>query len=128
MKQIVVASLLVVLLLSLSLVVVTAGEIWDDPVLCVAGQWLTVDAGAQPAVTVSLPDGTPFDEGAGCTLPPPDNTFITSVEIRPGNSPVMVVRVDGNSASQPDVVVTYGEDVKVKHNNNQPLTFTFNLH
>ncbi len=126
MKRIVLASLFVVLLFSLSFVFVSAGEIWDDPVLCVAGQWLTVDAGAQPAVTVYLPEGTPYGDHGGCTLPPPDNTFVTDVHTRNGG-PVMAIKVDGESASQPHVVVTYGDDVQVKNNNHQPLTFTFNL-
>ncbi len=126
MKRIVLASLFVVLLLSLTFAFVSAGEIWDDPVLCVAGQWLTVDAGAQPAVTGYLPEGTPYGPQGGCTVPPPDDTFVTEVKTRAGGR-VMVITVDGESASQPHVVVTYGEDIKVKNNNHQPLTFSFNL-
>lgn len=129
MKKLVLISALVLLLLVLTLGSAFADMDMEDPVLCVAGQWLTVDAvalGHQGDVTVVLPAGTAYGSTAGCGAPSAE--VIENVAVRQGNSPVMHVEVSGDQAT-PVVTATYGGKTFSKANNlKHVLVFQFNLH
>jgi hypothetical protein len=131
MKKLVLMSALVLLLLLLTLGNALAMDM-EDPVLCVAGQWLTVDRVAdQAAVTVLLPAGTAYGNTAGCTGPNLDlapELYILNVAVRQGNSPVMHVEVNGADA-WPVVQTSYGgKSFQQANNGKRVLVFQFNLH
>ncbi len=129
MKKLVLISALVLLLLILTLGSALAEMDMEDPVLCVAGQWLTVDAvalGHQGDVTVLLPAGTVYGAGAGCGAPSAE--VIENVAVRQGNSPVMRVEVNGEHAG-PVVTAAYGgKSFQQANNRKRVLVFQFNLH
>ena len=121
---------LAVLLLTLTIGVAAARYDYEDPVLCVAGQWLMVDAAAQPAgVTVYVPDGTAYGNQAagGCTTAGPNSPLVQVVNDR-GNNHTLRVQVDGKLASTPQVVVSYGSQTSTKGNDGKgTLNFRFDL-
>jgi hypothetical protein len=127
MKKLVLMSALVLLLPVLTLGSAFADMEMEDPVLCVAGEWLTVDAVAnQSAVTVILPAGTPYGETAGCSYN--EANRILNVAVRQGNSPVMHVEVSGDQAT-PVVTAAYdGKSFHKANNRKRVLVFQFNLH
>ncbi len=128
MKKLVLMSALFLLLFLLTLGSAFADFQMEDPVLCVEGQWLTVDAvavGHEDAVTVWLPAGTTYGD-SGCSSN--NAPRIDNVAVRQSNSPVMQVEVNGAYAT--DVVTTsYGDKSFHKANNGKRvLNFQFNLH
>ncbi len=129
MKKLVLLSALFLLLFVLTLGTAFADMQMEDPVLCVAGQWLTVDAvavGHQDAVTVILPANTPYGDSTGCSANPAAR--IENVAVRQSNSPIMQVEVNGEYATP---VVTTSYDGKTFHkanNGKRVLNFQFNLH
>ena len=126
MKKMLVVLPLAVLLLTLTIGVAGAGYAYEDPALCVASQWLVVNAASHTAVTVSLPEGTPYGAQGGCTMPAPAAQTLNVVKER-GEGHVMLVRVDGKSAS-PTVTVSYGDVSITKENNGKEmLNFKFTL-
>ncbi|MBI5649404.1 MAG: hypothetical protein HZC40_02990 [Chloroflexi bacterium] len=127
MKKLVLALMLVVVLVPMSFAIVGAGEMWDDPKLCVNGEWLLVDAGANQAIKVVVPQGTRYGDqkAGGCKTAGPNVPLIKNVTAR-GNGDDMMVFVDGKYATRPTVTVSYDGDVQVKKNNGkQTLVFKF---
>jgi hypothetical protein len=130
MKKLVLAFLLVVLLLSLTVSVVLAGDDMEDPALCVAGKWLLVDKAYPNAVQVVVPEDVPYgnQQQGGCATPGPTNVPIIKVVRERSRGNVMLVRVDGAGASTPKVTASYGSDIQTKKNNgHQVLNFVFRL-
>ncbi len=102
---------------------------WEDPVLCVAGQWLVVDAAHPQAVQVTVPQGTAYGDQAagGCSTPAPlvpllPNSAVTAK----GGGSKMTVMVDGAEASSP-VVVSYGDVTQTHQNHGGKMKFKFDL-
>ncbi len=127
MKKLVLISAVVLLLFVLTLGSAFADMEMEDPVLCVAGQWLAVRDAAPAGVTVILPAGTLYGSAGGCTEPQPVGQLVTNAVVRQGNSPVMRVEVSGDQAT-PTVEVTYGATTFSKPNNlKRLLVFQFNL-
>jgi hypothetical protein len=129
MKKGLVVLPLAVLLLALTIGVASAGYAYEDPALCVNGQWLLVDAAHPSAVTVFLPENTVYGDqvAGGCATPGPSAPLLTVVKER-GEGHSMLVRVEGKNASTPTINVTYGARSVTKDNNGkQVLNFTFAL-
>ena len=127
MKKLMIVLPLAVLMISLSFAIASAGVDWEDPALCVEGQWLLVDAAHPAAVTVSLPEGTRYGDQAagGCTTPGPAVPIIQVVKERGGHE--MKVQVDGKNAT-PTVKASFGNVSQTKSNNGkQTLNFKFAL-
>ncbi len=128
MRKAVLIAALLLLVLVLTLGTALAEMEMEDPVLCVAGQWLTVRDADPVAVTVILPAGTLYGEAGACTAEKPEGDLIANAAVRQGNSPLMRVEVSGVKATQP-VEVTYGDKQYTKPNNGKHvLVFQFNLH
>lgn len=129
MKKMFFALTLVVMLLSLTFAVAGAELEWDDPKLCVNGEWLLVIAAKPSAVKVYLPEDARYGDQSqgGCTTPGPDVPMITNVATR-GERSVMLVMVDGKFATTPTVTSSYGQISEVRRNNGkQTLTYLFRL-
>ncbi len=129
MKKLLVVLPLAVLLVSLTFGVAGARYDYEDPALCVAGQWLIVNAAHPSAVTVFVPEDTPAGDQAagGCNTTGPDVPLINTVKER-GESHTMRVQVDGKNASTPTVQVAYGDTLSTKANNGKGmLSFRFAL-
>ncbi len=128
MKKLVLIAALVLLLLTLTLGSAFAEMDMEDPVLCVAGQWLAVDAvavGHQDAVTVILPAGTPYGDSTGCSANSAPR--IENVAVRQGNSPIMHVEVNGQFAT-PVVTASFdGKSFQRANNGKRVLVFQFNV-
>ncbi len=118
--------------LALLLVVLTLGSAFaamemEDPYLCVAGQWLTVEDADPVAVIVTVPAGTLWGAAGNCSGETPSGEEIGQPAVRQDKSPVMRVQVTGGDASQP-VIVTYGDKQFERPNNlKHVLVFQFNL-
>jgi hypothetical protein len=128
MKKLLFVLPLVVILFASVFAMASAGADFEDPKLCVAGQWLVVDASDTSATTVTLPQGVAFGDqlAGGCTTPGPDVSQI-QVVVERGNRSQMQVKIDGIAATHP-VTVSYGDVVQVKdHNDKATLTFLFKL-
>ncbi len=127
MRKLVLVGALALLLVVLTLGTAFAAMEMEDPYLCVAGQWLTVNDADPVAVTVVLPAGTLYGSASTCAGPVPAGDEIQNASVRQGNSPVMRVEVSGGGASQP-VQVKYGDKEYSKPNNGKHvLVFQFNL-
>ncbi|MBI5301895.1 MAG: hypothetical protein HY868_07145 [Chloroflexi bacterium] len=129
MKKTLFALTLVVMLLSLTFATVGAGEAWDDPKLCVNGEWLLVIAAKPSAVKVYVPDDARYgnQRQGGCKTPGPNVPLITNVVER-GDHNWMLVVVDGKLASTPTVTANYGRVSEVRRNNGKgSLNFLFRL-
>jgi hypothetical protein len=129
MKKLFLAIALVVALLPLSFAVVGAMGDWDDPKLCVNGQWLLVDAAKASAVKVYVPEDARYgnQRQGGCKTPGPDVPLITNVVER-GEQNMMRIVVDGKYASTPTVTATYGGASQVRRNNGKgQLEFQFRV-
>lgn len=129
MKKMLVVLPLAVLLLTLTIGITGAAYDYEDPALCVAGKWLLVNAAHPAAITVFVPDGTPYGDwkAGGCEkrgkgLPQPQ------VVKEHGEGNIMHVAVDGKNASTPEVKVSYGDTVQTQTNKGTGmLNFQFNL-
>lgn len=130
MKKMLFVLPLAVLLLTLTIGIAAARYDYEDPALCVAGQWLMVDAAAQPAgVTVFVPENTAYGNQAagGCSTAGPNLPLVQVVKERGGNH-TLRVQVDGKLASTPEVVVSYGDQTSAKDNKGKgTLNFKFDL-
>jgi hypothetical protein len=127
MKKFVLAAMLFGLLLVLGLSIVSAGEDWSDPVLCVNGQWLVVNAAKEAGVKVGVPNGTVYGEAGGCADAAPGPVFVSNVVRENGNDHNMHVWVNGKLGS-PQVIVSYGGRIEIKNNNGkQTLVWKFVL-
>lgn len=130
MKKMCLALSLAVLLLTLTIGAAAARYDYEDPVLCVAGQWLMVDAAAQPAgITAFVPDGTAYGnpQAGGCASAGPSAPLVQVVKER-GGGHTLRVQVNGKLASTPQVVVSYGSQASTKDNNGKgTLNFQFDL-
>ena len=122
MKKMIVVLPVAVLLLTLTIGVASAGYAYEDPALCVAGQWLTVNAANSSAVAVSVPEDTPYgdQDAGGCTTPGPSVPLLNVVRER-GEGHDMFVVVAGKHASTPTVTVSYGDATVTKKNNGKGL-------
>jgi hypothetical protein len=129
MKKLILTTMLLGLVFALSLSVVSAGEDWSDPVLCVAGQWLVVDAAKDSAVHIVIPDNTPYGNEGKCKTPAPGPLFVKDVVKEIGRGHTILVTVNGRQASTPTVTVSYGKVSTTKRNNGiAPLIYLFDLH
>ena len=131
MKQVVVTTVLVALLLSVTFTVTSAGLGMEDPALCVAGKWLVVNSAAQSAVKVYVPRGTSYGDAADCGDPPSGVTALYPghvVKTKAGTNQ-MTVEINAKHASDP-ITVSYGTDQSyndMKNLGKGRLYFTFNL-
>lgn len=116
------------LLLMSSVGTALAAYDFDDPVLCVAGEWMMVDAAARSAVYVAVPEGTRYgnQRQGGCDDPAPAKLLPRSHVVERGNGNTMVVSVDGAQAS-PVITVSYGDSVNRVKNQGGRYTFRFRL-
>jgi hypothetical protein len=129
MKKRVFATMLAVMLLSLSFAVVGAGFDFEDPKLCVNGEWLLVIAAHPSGVKVTLPPNAKAGDqkAGGCKTPGPAVPLITNV-VKRGERGLMVVQVDGKLATTPVVKASYDGARRVQRNDGkQTLTFVFRL-
>lgn len=129
MKKMMYATMLAVMLLSLSFAVVGAGFDFEDPKLCVNGEWLLVIAAHPSGVQVTLPRDAKYGDqrAGGCKTPGPNVPLITNV-VKRGERGVMTVKVDGKLASMPVVKASYDHQYRVERNNGkQTLNFVFRL-
>ncbi len=120
MKKGLFAISLVALLLSLTLGSAMAGFGMEDPALCVAGQWLIVNAANEGGVRISIPDGVPygFSNDSGCgDLPDGLNAFTGDVLKTRSGGKIALVHISGKQASTPSVSVDYGNFHAEKSNN-----------
>ena len=100
---------------------------WADPSLCVAGQWLVINAANNDAIRVTVPHETAYGDQAagGCTTPAPAPLLpLSSVTVR-GESGMRVM-IDGRQAS-PLVVVTYGLRAQTHDNDGGRMQFRFSV-
>lgn len=129
MKKLLFGLPLAVLMILGSLTVASAGVDWEDPALCVDGQWLLIDAAHSSAVTVFVPEDTRYGDqkAGGCKTPGPAVPLITNVKAR-GDGHAMRIEVNGKFASTPMVKATYGKSAQIERNNGrQSINFRFNL-
>ena len=130
MKKMLFVLPLAVLLLTLTIGVAAARYDYEDPALCVAGQWLMVDAAAQPGgVTVYVPEGVAYgnQQAGGCATAGPNAPLVQVVKQR-GGAHTLRVQVDGKMASTPVVVASYGGQSFTKDNKGKgTLDFKFDL-
>jgi hypothetical protein len=129
MKKMLVVLPVALLLLTLTIGVASARYAYEDPALCVAGQWLVVDAAHASAVTVSLPEDTPYgdQQAGGCQTAGPDVPLLNVVRER-GEGHNMLVKVEGKDATMPTVTVSYGDKAVTKKNNGKgSLNFKFTV-
>ncbi len=120
-----------IVLFTLALLLTTFGSAlayieFDDPALCVDGQWLLVNAADQSAVHVFLPQGTPYGDEGGCTTEPPAPVFIKDVVVETGRLHTMFVTVDGKKASE-TVTVSYEGKSRTLKNHGWMMLFPFSL-
>ncbi len=129
MKKLLFVIPLAVVLLSLTIMFVGAGMGYEDPKLCVNGNWLLVDAAAPSAIQVYVPEGTRYGDqkAGGCKTPGLNVPLITKVVKERGEGNAMQVVVDSKQASTPIVKAMYSNDTQSKKNNGKTLTFTFRL-
>ncbi len=128
MKKLWIVLPLIVLMISLTLTIASAGVDWEDPALCVAGQWLLVDAARPSAVTVFIPEDTPYGNqiAGGCATPGPAVPILQVVKERGGHA--MKVQIKGMNATTPTLKVSYRDAVQIKANNGkETLNFWFDL-
>lgn len=126
MKKMLFVSVLAVALMLFALPIVSAGMDFDDPALCVNGQWLLVDAAQPSGIKVVVPDDAYYgNQQAGkCKTPAPAPHLITNV--KEGNAEhLMMVWVDGSQASTPTITASYGKEVQTKRNNGKLVVFAF---
>ncbi len=129
MKRLIMVAMLFVLLFTFSLTIVSAGADWDDPVLCVAGKWLVVNAAKESAVHIIVPDDTAYGDAGHCRTPAPGPVFVKDVVREAGHGRTMTVTVNGSQASKPKLTVSYGNVSYTKQNNGRSVfKFTFDLH
>jgi hypothetical protein len=129
MKKLMYATMLAVMLLSLSFAVVGADFDFEDPKLCVNGEWLLVIAAHPQGVQVALPRDAKYGDqrAGGCKTPGPNVPLITNV-VRHGERNVMVVQVNGKLASQPVVKASYDGQNRIERNNGKRMIkFVFRL-
>lgn len=115
------------------LLVVSAGMAqaaleWEDPALCIEGQWLVIDAAHISAIKVVVPEGTHYGSQAagGCTTPAPAPLLPLTVVNGRGHGDNLTVNIDGASAS-PVVKVRYGADQKSRVNHGEEMKFKFRM-
>jgi hypothetical protein len=129
MKKMFIILPLAVLLLTLTVGIAGAAYGYEDPVLCVAGKWLVVDAASPSAVTVFVPEDTRYGDqkAGGCKVAAPAVPLVQIVKER-GDGHSMRVQIDGKNASTPQVHVAYGDEALTKVNKGKgTLDFRFDL-
>lgn len=128
MKKMLFVAVLVVALMTLVIPVVSASWDYDDPALCVNGQWLLVDAALPSGIQVVVPDDAAYGNQAvgHCAKPAPVAGVITKVK-EGKTDHLMTVWVDGSVASTPTITVSYGNAVRTKPNTGRLMLFVFNV-
>ncbi|MCL4395862.1 MAG: hypothetical protein M1482_13845 [Chloroflexi bacterium] len=129
MKRIGVVLSLTLLLLTATIGIAAARYGYEDPALCVAGQWLVVDAAQNSAVQVFLPEDTAYGDQAagGCATPGPNVPILQTVREK-GRHGAMRVLVNGKFATTPTLTVSYNGVTKVVQNRGRGmLVFNFAL-
>ncbi len=129
MKKLIFALTLTVMLLSMTFAAVGAGVEWDDPKLCVNGEWLLVIAAKPSAIKVYVPEDARYGDQrqGGCKTPGPNVPVITNV-VKRGERDAMLVLVDGKFATTPTVEASYKGVKQVRPNNGkQTLVYLFRL-
>lgn len=126
MKKMLFVVVLVVSLLMVAIPIASAGMDFEDPALCVNGQWLLVDAALPAGIHVVVPEDAHYgNQAAGhCATPAPANPAITKVKEGELDH-LMTVWVDGSQASTPTITVSYGNTVRTKPNTGRLMLFTF---
>jgi len=126
MKKMLFVGVLVVALMTLVIPVVSASWDYDDPALCVNGQWLMVDAALPSGIQVVVPEGAHFGNRAAghCATPAPAKGAITKVRAGVADH-LMTVWVDGSVASTPTITVSYGNAVRTRPNTGKMMLFVF---
>jgi hypothetical protein len=126
MKKTLFVMVLVVALMTLVIPVVSASWDYDDPALCVNGQWLLVDAAAPSGIQVVVPDDAVYGnkEAGHCAQPAPVTGVITKVKEGDADH-LMTVWVAGSVASKPTITVSYGNTVRTKPNTGRLMMFLF---
>ncbi len=135
MKKLIVIAALVLLLFIVTLGSALAEMQMEDPALCVAGQWLTVQyAKPASAVTVSLPAGVSYGKNGGCYAPQPAGSkLIKKVSVQPATAlsgaSSMLVKLDGGKASTPTVTAAWNGQVRsVQNDGSSVLVLQFTLY
>ena len=129
MKKMLFVLPLALLLVTLTMGVAAARYDYEDPALCVAGQWLLVDAATPAGVTVFVPDGTAYGDqtAGGCKTAGPDVPLVQVVKER-GGGHTMRIQVDGKQASTPVITVLYGKESQTQNNKGRGTSeFKFDL-
>ncbi len=131
MKRLLFASLLVILMVALGASIVSAGESWEDPAVCINSHWLIVNAAAGTGVQVTIPVGAVYEPGSktSCGKLPSGvlSTYDSGVVVVRGNSNQMQVKVNGAYAT-PQVTVSYnGRSQTQVNDGTKTLVFKFGL-
>ena len=102
---------------------------FEDPALCINGEWLVVNAATAQATHVFVPKGARYGDQreGGCQTPPPAPLFPKSVVSERGDGNMLHVMIDGRGASKPSVTVSYGAETQTKQNHGEPMHFEFKL-
>ncbi len=115
MKQLATLSLVVLAIAFLAVATfgtVSAGFGYEDPAICVEGQWLVIDAAAHQGVTIYVPEGTAYgdQEEGGCATDTTATVFkgMGGIIKSRGTGSKMLVMIEGKFAT-PTVTVTYGD-------------------
>jgi hypothetical protein len=123
-------SILIALALMLVSVSVTFADLeFEDPALCVNGEWLVIDAAKSSAVKVTVPRGAHYGnqrEGR-CRTPAPAPVLPKSSVTERGNGHLMFVEINGRGASKPTVTASYAGVTFVKQNHGGMIKFKFQL-
>jgi hypothetical protein len=128
-KKLLVVLPIALLLLTFTIGAASAGYAYEDPALCVAGQWLVVNAAHPSAVTVSVPKDVPYgdQQAGGCSDSNQDIPLLNVVRER-GDEHNMFVKVEGKDATTPSVTVSYGDvEVTRKNSGKGILNFKFSV-
>lgn len=127
MKRLVVI-FLVGLFFTLTLPVAMAGWGFEDPVMCIAGQWLSIDLAGPTGVSIALPEGVPYGNAGNCDAKQPQGNLLPSdvVTVKGGGHKIKV-EIHPYYASE-TVTVSYNGDIQERANNlKQNLVFHFDL-
>lgn len=127
MKKMLFVLPLAVLLFVTAFTLASAGADFEDPKLCVEGEWLLVDAAAPQSIAVVLPQNVHFGNQAegGCKTPGPNVPLIKNVTTH-GQRGQMLVKVEGALATNP-IIASYDGKTQTKKNEGKQVTFTFKL-
>ena len=123
-------SILIALALMLISVSVTFADLeFEDPALCVNGEWLVINAATSTAIKVTVPRGTHYgnQQEGRCKTPAPAPVLPKHAVTERGNGHTMFVEIDGRNASKPIVTVSYDDVTFTEQNRGGMMKFKFEL-